>query len=378
MKRYFFCAFIVVMAALALSAPVAAATLQSPFKNTTAPTVKPTGEIFECATPSEAVIDLHITELFEITDPTRSTIVPEKEKQYNQDVAPVNAYLDELTRMANIYTRSNGRNLSSAKCALSWLHAWASQSALSGEASKQGNFVRKWALASISASYIQISLDGRLDSKQRIEVKKWIQSLSQIIINDFAKTTDLNRRNHRLYWAAWAVGISSVVIQNKSNFDWAMEKARIGLIQIEDDGTLPLEVRRGALSQNYHLFATEPLVMLAELGHKNGVNLYGYNKGALHRLAEFNISQLIDSSYLTHRSGKAQKLNTKQLPQLISWLEPYYARFGFSDKKLSLKTEQILRKHRPLIDRRIGGDMTLLFEPKNNSKRRQEQSALVR
>lgn len=339
-----------------------AATLRSPFKSTPPPAANPKGEIYACPAPHAVMIDLNIPELYDSLDPTMSVVKKDQETAYQDAVAPLNLYLDDVTRMANTYVRSKSRNLSSAQCALSWLSDWASKGAMTGDATHQGNFVRKWALASVSSAYVQIAFDNRLDAKQKIEVKKWIQKLSQIIIDDYKKSTDITRRNHRLSWAAWAVGISSVAIQSQTNFNWAMDKAKIGLIQIEDDGTLPLEVRRGGRAQTYHLFATEPLVMMAELAYKNDINLYSYNKGGLHRLAELDVAQLIDSSYLQHRSGKKQNVASKTFPQLIAWLEPYYGRFGFKDVKLAKKAEEILREHRPLYNRRIGGDTTLLFE----------------
>lgn len=360
--RILLCSLLIVIS-VAMTQVASAATLIGPFKTVTPPTANPKGEIYACPAIPSAFIDLNIPELYDSLDPTLSVIKPDQEAAYQKAVAPLNDYLTQITRMANIYVRSNGRNLASAQCTLSWLNNWAAQKALTGDGTNQGNFVRKWMLASISSAYVQISLDGRLDPKQKIEVKRWIQSLSKIIMDSYSKPTDVSRRNHRLYWAAWAVGISSVAIQSRSNFDWAIEKAKIGLVQIEDDGTLPLEVRRGSRAQVYHLFATEALVMLAELGYKNGVNLYAYNEDALHRLVAFDISQLEDPSYLRHRSGYVQKISPKNLPSLIAWLEPYYQRFGFADPKLAKKAEALLRKERPLVNRRIGGDTTLLFEP---------------
>lgn len=358
-----FISSLLIVIALAITPAASAATLISPFKSVTPPTANPKGEIYSCPAVPAAFIDLKIPELYDSLDPTLSVIKGDQEAAYQKAVAPLNAYLTEITKMANTYVRSNGRNLASAQCTLSWMNDWATHKALTGTGTAQGNFVRKWMLASISSAYVQIALDGRLDPKQKIEVKKWIQSLSKIIMDSYAKPNDISRRNHRLYWAAWAVGISSVAIQSRSNFDWAMDKAKIGLVQIEDDGTLPLEVRRGSRAQVYHLFATEALVMLAELGYKNGINLYAYNKDALHRLAAFDISQLDDPSYLKHRSGYVQKVNPKNLSSLIAWLEPYYQRFGFADVKLAKKAEELLRKERPLVNKRIGGDTTMLFEP---------------
>ncbi len=43
----------------------------------------------------------------------------------------------------------------------------------------------------------------------------------------------------------------------------------------------------------------------------------------------------------------------------FSWLEAYNARFPDATK------EAFLAKHRPVISRRTGGDMTFLYAPRN-------------
>ncbi len=367
---FILCAGLVTGSAFSLSSPASAQGLKSPFKTLLPPDANPKGEIFECAKTPPAIASLNIVSLYKETDPTESVPDPKSEEIYYAQVKPLYAYLDEVARMSNIYTRSNGRNLSSAKCALTWLNDWGQKEAFLSDPSSYGKFVRAWSLAAVSSSYIQIALDGRLDSAQKVAVKKWLSQLNKAVMRDYSsRYSDKSiPKNNNLYWAAWAVGITSTVLQNPENFRWAIEKAKTGLIQIEDDGTMPLEVRRASRAQLYHLFAAVPLVMLAELGANNGVNLYAYNNGALHRLVKLNVTQFENPEYLTHRSGARQSLDRKLIPAFICWLEPYMTRFGFSDPKTTRIAERMLMTYRPLFERRAGGDTTLLFGTQQATK----------
>ena len=63
-------------------------------------------------------------------------------------------------------------------------------------------------------------------------------------------------------------------------------RLKLGIARIRPDGTLPLEMARGARALHYDLFALTPLVMTAEIGLRHGVDLYTARHGALRRLAE--------------------------------------------------------------------------------------------
>ena len=60
----------------------------------------------------------------------------------------------------------------------------------------------------------------------------------------------------------------------EGTFDWAMAAYDNGVNQIRPDGTLPLEMARGRRAFHYHLYALAPLVLLAEFGEANQLDLY--------------------------------------------------------------------------------------------------------
>ena len=77
---------------------------------------------------------------------------------------------------------------------------------------------------------------------------------------------------------------------------------QIGLNQVDSAGLLPRELERGSKASKYHVFATLPLLGLAELAIKNrdlmndGFYPYAYNDRALHRLMD-NMTELAYTAY---------------------------------------------------------------------------------
>src|SRR6516164_10089734 len=91
-------------------------------------------------------------------------------------------------------------------------------------------------------------------------------------------------------------------------FDWAVDRAKFGISQIQPDGTLPLELARGQRAFLYHLFAAMPLFMLAEAAYKNGENLFTENDHGLQRFGALDIKGVINPDVFKLLTGKDQVL----------------------------------------------------------------------
>jgi poly(beta-D-mannuronate) lyase len=224
-----------------------------------------------------------------------------------------------------------------------------------GEASQQGGYVRKWGLAPVSASYLKIRDEPGLDGAKKQAVERWIGRWARIVRDDYNPTKLESRRNNHVYWAAWSVGLAAVVADDRALFDWSMEKARIGLRQVTPEGTLPLEMDRKARAYHYHVFAAAPLVLTAELAARNGVDLYADYDGALTRLVTRTIAGFADDSFFAKATGVKQDRSGSSKGPNVAWLEPYHARTG------DVQAVPIIRQFRPMRDRWLGGDMTLLY-----------------
>jgi poly(beta-D-mannuronate) lyase len=86
-------------------------------------------------------------------------------------------------------------------------------------------------------------------------------------------------------------------------------------------------MRRGARALHYHLYAAAPLVMLAELGEANGINLYSIENGALKRLVRVSTAGLLNPELFQRRTGLKQEISMPPSAEAIGWVRPYLHRF---------------------------------------------------
>jgi poly(beta-D-mannuronate) lyase len=153
--------------------------------------------------------------------------------------------------------------------------------------------------------------------------------------------------------AVAAVGIAT---NDRGLFEWGLAQYRLGVEQIQDDGTLPLELMRRGRALHYHLYALAPLVMLAEMGERNGILLYQEQHGRLHRLVNRVVQGVSNPQVFAHLANAVQ---IDPMPPRggsgLAWVEIWLARSP--NPKL---TEWIVNR-RPVIDPRLGGNLTQLY-----------------
>ncbi len=285
-----------------------------------------------------------------------SEIDPEALEIYRKATAPIVAYENSITQMSDSYLRSNPVEASLARCVLNWLHTWAKENAMLGTASQQGGFVRKWGLVPVSASYLKIRENMSLDKAKKIGVEEWIGRWAWVVKTDYSTETHRESRiNNHLYWASLAATLAAVALNHRDLFDWGVAQYRFALRQIQDGGTLPLELARRSKALHYHLFSVPPLVLVAETAAQNGLDLYAERDGALHKLIRRTVAGLDDPAYFERLTGEKQNWVGSLDGGKLAWMEAYYARFR--DKTL----EKWLARFRPLVNRQVGGDATLLY-----------------
>ena len=119
-----------------------------------------------------------------------------------------------------------------------------------------------------------------LHRKEARAITAWLEKLAE----ENRDYYDDKRQHHRpndsdnkhVYWAGLAIAAAGIANDDRKLFGWGVDAYRQGVSYIQPDGTLPLEMERGQMALDYHLYALAPLIMLAEFGERNGLKLlYG-------------------------------------------------------------------------------------------------------
>ena len=293
-----------------------------------AQSVKSTMAPYNCPEPAHLPVDFVTDGFYALNDPTHSIIDPIRQKEYNRTSGPVKQEGNEVVAAADDFRRTGSE--AAARCVIHHMEVEARDHALTGKmSSSQAYFVQGWVAGAEAIAYLKVDGAHRTTSEQRALILPWLQRNAEITRSYYDPRVKLpagGAQNH-FYWAAVQLAATGIATGNAADFDWAMASAKRGIDAIQPDGTLPEEMRRGKRALHYHLYAASPLVMLAELGLPNGVDLYTYDDGALKKLVEVSTHGLVDASLFEKRTGIPQERPDPPTAEAIGWAEPYNRRF---------------------------------------------------
>ena len=302
-----------------------AAPLHSPWD---ANPVRTTNAPYDCPSPAHLPVDFVTDGFYADNDPTHSIIDPIKQKAYEQTSGPVKHEGNVLVAAADAF-RTTG-SAAAARCVLQHLQIDARENGLTGKmSSSQAYFVQGWVAGAAAIAYLKVNGNARANAAERDLILAWLQKeadLTRGFYDERIRSSHNDAQNH-FYWAAIQLAATGIAANDRGDFDWAMQRAKDGIAAIQPDGTLAEEMRRGKRALHYHLYAASPLVMLAELGLSNDINLYLENHGALKELVEVSTHGLTDSSLFDKRTGIPQERPDPPTAEAIGWAEPYNRRF---------------------------------------------------
>jgi poly(beta-D-mannuronate) lyase len=266
-------------------------------------------------------------------DEHHSVIDPQAKAAYEAASKANELFVKRVGRSADGYQADHSE--SAAQCALSLLYQAAEEKAftiaqLGKGGARDGFYVQAFYLDGLSLAYLKVSNSPFVRSQQRSAIQAWLIQIADSVrefFDDMARQNAGDGHNNLTYWGALAVSATGIATDRHDLFGWGIGKYRLGIRQILDDGTLPLEMDRAAMALHYHLFAVAPLVLLAELGEVNGLDLYSEDDGALHRLVQRTASGLKDPVYFQQKTGFAQEIPKELDGSVVGWVVPFEARF---------------------------------------------------
>jgi poly(beta-D-mannuronate) lyase len=200
-----------------------------------------------------------------------------------------------------------------------------------------GVYVQNWLLSGVGIAYLKVRPSRLGTTAQDADIQKWFKLLAGRVREFFdaevVRFGGPQNENNHIYWAGLAVAAEAIADNDHDAGQWAIATYRMGIANIQADGSLKAEMSRGQRALHYHLYALAPQIMMAELGEANGIDLYAENDGAIHRLVKFCEAGLEDPTVLEKRTGVAQVVETPWGGSDIGWAVPYVRRFP--DAKLS-------------------------------------------
>jgi poly(beta-D-mannuronate) lyase len=290
--------------------------------------VATTDAAYPCGTVTHIAPDLVTDGFYRLDDPTHSIIDPVRQAAYNASSNPVKAAGMAIVSAADAYRTLGSRQ--AAQCAMSRIVTMAQDKSLSGKmSSSQAYYVQGWVVGAVAIAYLKVRETGDATPSQTEMIAKWLRSVGQQTKDyyDERKKSDGDKGNNHLYWAGVELAAIGVAANSRDDFDWAMATYDSGVDQIQPDGTLALEMARGRRALHYHLYALAPLVLLAEFGTANNLDLYAHAHGAIHRLVNVSVAGLQDPAPFVKATGVKQEVPRRPSGDQIGWAPPYVRRF---------------------------------------------------
>jgi poly(beta-D-mannuronate) lyase len=289
---------------------------------------------FTCITAPQLPHDFAANSYY--TDSHHSIIDPALKERYEDSVAGIEGFSRAVVKAADAFQTTGSR--AAAECVGSLLENAAKQEALAGKMDgHQASYVQKWNLGAWAVAYLKVRGSGFISSEQTKTITAWLKKLaeeSRGYIEERRRHGQANDAyNNHLYWAGFAVAAAAIANNDRELFRFGMDAYKQGVHDIREDGTLSLEMDRGQMALHYHLFSLAPLVMIAEFGEANGMDLYSERDYAIKRLVARCVNGLEDPSYFQQKTGVAQVTDPEIQPWQISWAQPYTRRFP--DPKIS-------------------------------------------
>ncbi len=299
----------------------------------------------DCPAVPPPVVNLTVERYYE--DGAGSVVEPIRLEEHKAQVAPLKEFVGTVARLADRAHRQRSSPSETIACALTWLRGWAQGGAYLGTMnSKQAEAQRKWDLAGTSLAYVKLRRWATAEDRAAIEpwLTKWADATRAAFDDPGIK------RNNHWYWLGLAQLGAALATDDAQRWQSVKSIFEDGLRDIAPDGTLPLELAREARALHYHVFATEPLVIMAEIAAARGEDWYALQDGALHRLVKTTADGLRDAALFDKLAGVAQQRPVKTG---YGWAILYRARFF---DRMKDKIEQ------PSGHRYLGGDTDVLIK----------------
>jgi poly(beta-D-mannuronate) lyase len=275
-----------------------------------------------CAPAPPALRDLDIPRFY--GDAKGTVVDPALKAAHDKASKATTEFLRQVSQDADKSVKRNKppEQAEAAACALQWIAAWAKGDAYLGKmAQKQAEYQRKWDLGGIAIAYLKVKRFA--SPEQRAAIEPWLNKFADVTVAFFDNPE--HKRNNHWYWQGMALAAVALATNNDKHWVRARGVMQDAAKDIAADGTLPMEVERGARALHYHGFAAMPIVAMAALARAKGEDWYAFNNKAVERLVDATVKGLADPAVFDKLAGVPQERPVN--PQ-AGWAQLYSKQTG--------------------------------------------------
>lgn len=226
-------------------------------------------------------------------------------------------------------------------------------------------------LLPIIAAFAMVHDDPALEPDDVATIRAWLDRLVRQRGPERATNPEVpsSRNNHRYLRDSVTMAWGAFIGDNTLFFE-GVNRYRVALEQMREDGSLPLETDRGRDALFYQRHAIASLVAMAEIAAVQGYDLYALTSEGgldLHRMVAFLVDGIDDPAVLAPYTAARQDLGFLDWRghdrHYMAWFEAYRARFP--DSPLTTRLEAQIEGggslDGQLVDEYAGGMTSCLY-----------------
>ena len=261
-----------------------------------------------------------------------------------------------------------------ASCVVAMLMPWAKGKALLDYNAKDDMvvwFQSTWTVASLSLAVSVVRAEPTLNALDRDVVIAWLHDAARKAVHESRGERSGTAINNHFFWRGLAATAAGVISNDDVLFNEGLKTYASAIAEIDAQGAFPEEMKRHELALHYQAFAIEPLVMIAELARRQGLNVYGLteNKHTLADAVDFLSRAMKDPAIVKSYTPEAQQIepDLRAGSQVLAWIELWSAHEQSKGASaVSGAWNGVL--DRPYFTARLGGSTTLYAAPAAASK----------
>ncbi len=247
-----------------------------------------------------------------------------------------------------------------AVCVADLLGQWAAANTLldySYKESSQAWYQVEWSLSSISLAWSVVQNDPAIPAAQRAAILKWMHKVTEYMFDQDPRPGDTEHENNHAYWRALCATSVGILTSDEKHYRRGLSQYVRAIGQLNKDGSLPLEMARHENALHYQSFALTPLVMIAELAARQGINLYSLrvNGRTIGDAVDFLVRASADLGLMKQYASEPQTFSLLSDKKPPAWTEFWAARHPGKPWTGILTA--------PLVDSVIGGNATIYAAP---------------